>query len=221
MTQGTVQDNRGSWLWLRPRVFVLGVAVGLIVFIALLLLIFLIFLIFLAMINMDPDYAVWSIITLETHPQVNAAKRKADDVGSNDKGVSDDPKRVKLADYTRQCVRCNKKFQESEDAPNDCFYHPGEVEANMGHEFWGEMDDYMESEDMKDFWEDCPAAFWFSCCYQDGTTKGCKQGRHQAVDDEQGQMGLLGTKETIADNKTAVVEISDEEDGGSTGNKPK
>jgi hypothetical protein len=79
----------------------------------------------------------------------------------------------------------------------------GVMEANVEHEIWGEMDDWLG--DMDGYQDDAPEAFWYVCCYEDGTTKGCTYGRHWTLDDGQGQVSSPDAKEVAEGTKDAAI----------------
>lgn len=102
-------------------------------------------------------------------PDVPSRKRKSS---------APHPKRPAKPRYL-VCQQCEADFDVTKNNPEACRWHPGECEPDYESDFWADHDENCHGI-ISTLRDEYPEGFIYDCCEEDGTSKGCEVGRHEA-----------------------------------------
>ncbi|KAI1179981.1 hypothetical protein F4777DRAFT_530606 [Nemania sp. FL0916] len=91
-------------------------------------------------------------------------------------------KKRKATSRIRVCIQCDEAFDNNENRPNACLYHPGTLYMDDEADIWEEWEDWRDGyKYSKETRLNYPEGFTWSCCEADGDGPGCTLGFHSVV----------------------------------------
>ncbi|KAI5467487.1 hypothetical protein BGZ63DRAFT_419187 [Mariannaea sp. PMI_226] len=107
------------------------------------------------------------------------------------------------------CIQCSQPFRETDNQHGNCRYHPEPLEIDPESGEWNDWDerchgpiDYPRNETTY------PGGYTYPCCDEDGTSPGCKTGKHEAHPD----LSLKGKGGSRDPSVTSSMDSEDYED---------
>ncbi|KAI1179982.1 hypothetical protein F4777DRAFT_530608 [Nemania sp. FL0916] len=92
-------------------------------------------------------------------------------------------KKRKATSEVRICTRCKEAFIGDESCPDECQYHPGEMEMNEESSTWDDWEEWRGPDPQDpDTMEEYPEGYTWTCCKESGDDPGCEFGLHSLED---------------------------------------
>ncbi|KAL8656480.1 MAG: hypothetical protein Q9226_002653 [Calogaya cf. arnoldii] len=81
-----------------------------------------------------------------------------------------------------KCGNCEQEFDVAQKKIGNCVYHNGELKCDYGSDMWADEDEDCHGPiDTASNRIEYPEGFYYDCCKQDGTARGCQIGQHVAA----------------------------------------